>query len=112
MTKLSILQMYNEFIPTQRFHIHCWIVMGMVVAFCIGQTFDYAFNCRPFAFRWNSSLADGSCSSVAAEEVGGAIVNMVLDVAVILLPQPVIWNLKMKPRSKLLVSFIFSFGIV
>jgi hypothetical protein len=112
MTKLSILQMYSEFVRARPFRISCWIVMAVVIAFCIGQTFDYAFNCRPFAYRWNPTIPGGSCSSVPAEEIAGAVVNMILDIIVILLPQPVIWRLKMDSRKKLLVSLVFSFGIM
>lgn len=44
-------------------------------------------------------------------EISSASINMVFDLAIVLLPMPTIWNLKMALRKKVLASGVLSLGL-
>lgn len=73
------------------------------------------FFCRPFAYNWDKSIPGGSCLDVPASylRVGGlSIVNLVLDVIVIILPLPILWNLNMATTKKVAISAVFGVGLM
>ena len=111
-TKISILMMYCDIFVPRPFRMACRLNMGVIGAFCLGLTLVLFLNCRPFRLRWEPHLAGTSdrCGSIPAEQIAGAGINVLLDIVVILLPQPLVWGLQTNWRRKFAVSGIFSLG--
>lgn len=58
--------------------------------------------------RW----LDGTCINDIPLDITSAIVNLVVDIGILLLPQRVIWKLNMTPKNRRGVSAIFGLGIM
>lgn len=67
--------------------------------------------CRPIEKNWDPT-AGGECGDQIAAYTAVSVVNVVVDVAMCLLPLPMIWGLHVKKPYKLALFGIFSIGIV
>lgn len=73
-------------------------------------TFEALFLCRPLAYTWNRTVEGGSCANIKPMALSQAIINTCIDIAVLVLPMPVIWHMKMPLATKFGVVLMFSFG--
>lgn len=67
--------------------------------------------CQPLERFWNFWVA-GHCADRKARNTVTASINIVLDVLILLLPQPVIWKLQMTNARKIGVFVVFSVGLL
>ena len=84
---------------------------AVIISFGIGTILQAFLLCRPFAKNWDP-LLPGVCGSSAETILAEAIINMIVDVAIILLPMPLIWQLQMAQRKKVALTIIFGLGLV
>ncbi|CAG8949646.1 hypothetical protein HYFRA_00007880 [Hymenoscyphus fraxineus] len=71
--------------------------------------------CTPFQYSWDKSIPGGHCIDLPAEHLWISLPNIVTDLAMLLLPQPVIWHLQVSRAQKigLTITFAtFSIGLV
>ncbi|RAO67831.1 uncharacterized protein BHQ10_003843 [Talaromyces amestolkiae] len=78
-----------------------WGVASIIVIFLI---------CRPFSYSWDTSQP-GSCGNRNDMYIINGIGNMLLDIAILVLPLPTIWKLKLPTAQKIGLALIFSLGI-
>lgn len=52
----------------------------------------------------------GHCIDVIASLTGLAVVNIVLNTALLVLPMPMVWNLHTSQKQKIALTFIFALG--
>ena len=109
--KLSILFLYIEVFASQQFRKAAYATIVFVTLFWVGFFISICVQCRPFRKNWDVTIP-GKCVNVSAETIGGAIINMVIDLALVILPTPVIWGLQMSMKKKVGVNALFSLGIV
>ncbi|KAI9660212.1 MAG: hypothetical protein M1831_003519 [Alyxoria varia] len=109
--KCSILVLYMELFPTQRFRYAVFATLGLVVAFFIGQILTAVLICRPVALQWDKSI-HGQCGSVVGQQIALAVVNMVIDAIIVALPMPVVWHLQMPVKKKIGISSMFALGLI
>ena len=89
-----------------------WIT---VVLLCIDFLFYSAaiisvnLTCIPHAKIWNR-LLPGKCIDSKSVDITSAVINFVIDVVALILPQKVIWGLNMPFEKRLGVSAIFIVG--
>lgn len=77
------------------------------------STFITAFVlCTPFAYNWNKLIVGGHCGNTHAYYLSTAIVNFLLDAAIVALPLPILWGLQMKTSRKIALTAIFSLGVM
>lgn len=67
--------------------------------------------CRPLSFQWDKSI-HGDCGSQRLAFMVPGIINLALDILIIFLPMPMLWNLQMKIKKKMATSAVFGIGIV
>ena len=81
----------------------------MVIAYFIACYFQICFQCKPISILWTFK---GSCSgrNVEAEIFGG--LNAAIDLSILLLPIPMVWQLKMERRQKIAVTGILWLGLL
>ena len=88
--------------------------MGVVASYCIIFFFIEAFNCNPVAKVWHSLTYKGkfSCfdNSMVEFVIGGF--NIATDLIILVMPVPIILNLKMDLKRRLGLLVIFSTGIL
>lgn len=85
-------------------------VAAVVVCFGIGTILNEVLVCRPFAKNWNL-LLPGICGSASAAILAEAVIKMLLDIAIISLPMPMIWGLQMtQRRGEITLTVLFGLG--
>jgi hypothetical protein len=74
--------------------------------------FTLNFSCIPHQKIWDMTITWGTCIDVKGVYVPAAAVNLASDVIILLLPQKVIWALRMSRKNKIGVSLIFTIGFL
>ncbi|TVY57792.1 hypothetical protein LSUE1_G008639 [Lachnellula suecica] len=115
--KLSILLQYLRVftIPKERglFFWSCHAMIWLDFVFYAACFFLEIFSCKPLAGAWDPIVAaTARCLNVNTLNTASAAVNSVSDIVILILPQPIIWNLNMSFRKKLGLSAIFSTGLL
>ena len=49
--------------------------------------------CRPLTYNWDHTV-NGTCGNTYALYLGGGIANLLLDVAIVVFPMPMLWGLQ------------------
>lgn len=68
-----------------------------------------AFQCRPVQYTWDKSI-QGICIKTWTFFVAGSVPNVLTDFAILILPLPAVWNLKMGTVQKVSVVGILMLG--
>ena len=66
--------------------------------------------CRPIAYNWDTSIPGGHCTSKEAAYLSSACINLAIDILIVALPMPVLWNLQLVTKKKIILSAIFGMG--
>ncbi len=85
--------------------------MAFTLVFGIGLILQAFLICRPFAKNWDP-LLPGTCGSSTASFLADGIINIVIDLTMIILPMPLVWQLQMSQQRKLALSAVFALGIL
>ncbi|KAL8756077.1 MAG: hypothetical protein Q9184_004616 [Pyrenodesmia sp. 2 TL-2023] len=115
-TKLSILLFYRRVFMNQttslRFRVAWYAIMVWTFLWGISTFFAAAFQCNPPSYYWSkyTRKTHGSCLNLTVLLVVTASTNIVTDVALLILPMPVVWNSKIEPSQKFAVTGIFLLG--
>lgn len=111
-----LLEWVRIFIPygvRNRFFWLSYGVLGANTIFYIITLFVMNFACTPVEKNWNPLFEGGSCTiNTQAVNIASAVLNLCSDVFILLLPQRIIWGLKMNTKTKVGVSFIFAIGVL
>ena len=67
--------------------------------------------CNPVSKNWKP-VPWGSCRSLSTQQLTSNSLNTVLDMAVVILPMPVLWKLHLPLQKKMAVMIMFSLGFV
>lgn len=113
-TKLSILFLYNRlFAVSNAFRYQVIALMVAVAVFGIGTFVADLLNCIPLKWTWLNSLDDPRyCFNYNHFWLATGIVEGVIDVAILLLPIPVLSHLRLNKGKKLAVVGVFLIGIL
>jgi hypothetical protein len=110
--KISILLIYRSvFNCHPRFLWLVYLVMALCGIFCVGSYIGLLLMCRPIAFFWDWSIKGGYCplDPVRADYISGTA-NLVLDIILVVMPTPIVWQLRLSTRKKVGVSAMFGLG--
>ncbi|XXH05347.1 hypothetical protein Hte_011773 [Hypoxylon texense] len=109
--KLSILCFYNRIFTVKVFLRWSRGLIVAVICYCIAFFAVYMTNCQPIYNLWHP-VEWGHCREMSISDFATLGTNITLDIAIIILPMPVLWNLKMPLRNKISISIMFSIGFV
>ena len=107
--KVSILHLYVSIFPNIAFRRICYALMAVSALYVVGVILDTFLMCQPFAFNWDHTI-EGSCGNQTLALLLTGALNLIIDVAIVILPLPVLWRLQMPVARKLGVSAMFSVG--
>jgi hypothetical protein len=108
--KLGILAFYWRVFVQPFFRSMVLAVAAFVTAWGIGITVTLLVACRPIAAYWDVKI-HGECLNLVTFTYFTNISNLCTDVIIFLMPVPMIWNLQLPTRRKLLLMFIFCIGL-
>ncbi|KAI4142318.1 MAG: hypothetical protein LQ341_003249, partial [Variospora aurantia] len=118
-TKLSILYLYKRIFSTFNpiFSWALYIVGALQVGWAVSGFFTTVFQCWPIDILWrldgglfSGHPAAGHCIDLVASLTGLAVINTVLNTALLVLPMPMIWNLHTSRKHKMALTLIFALG--
>lgn len=81
------------------------------VAYCAAVILEALLICIPVRYNWDKSI-DGQCGNSYAAYVSVAIVDLIAELSVIILPMPYVWSLQLPVGKKIALTFIFGIGIM
>ncbi|KAL4944492.1 hypothetical protein BDV06DRAFT_220227 [Aspergillus oleicola] len=114
LTKISMLLLYLRLFPNKGFRLATKLVLAFTTAWGLGSLFASIFICRPVSYFWLmwDGEHEGSCGDHEALLWSGAVINIILDVVIIVLPLPTVFKLQMKLKKKVWVFVVFLIGLV
>ncbi|ETI25459.1 hypothetical protein G647_02232 [Cladophialophora carrionii CBS 160.54] len=110
LVKDSILYQYLRFFVDRRYRYAAWFLIGFICVAGITFILVSCFSCMPVAFYWDKSIEGGHCIDMMAFWFSFSGFNIVTDVAVWVLPMPVLWNLQLPRKQKISLVAVFALG--
>lgn len=108
-TKASILLLYLRIFVQKQFRLICWTLMGFVVAFGTATTLASIFQCTPIPRAWNKNIP-GVCLNTVIFWYTNAGFSIAGDLILLILPMPVLYNLKLPLNQRIALMLVFSLG--
>lgn len=78
--------------------------VALVILMCV--------RCTPFEYSYNTFIVGKCYFELTPLQLGSGSIQVISDFAIFLLPQPVIWKLKMTWQKRLGVSVVFGVGLL
>ncbi|KAJ5337701.1 hypothetical protein N7452_004429 [Penicillium brevicompactum] len=110
-TKFSILFQYLRIFPGRPFRIACYVMMAIVAAYSSWAIVSGYVNCVPVAKFWNHDLP-GNCLNFEAVWFFNASMNIATDIALLMLPMPLLSQLQLPRMQKFALIGIFAIGVL
>jgi fucose permease len=113
-TKISILLLYlNIAKQSQRFfRISSYVTLAVVSIGGVILTFITAFHCSPVQAAYNLDIKNFSCISIQKTLLSSAPINIATDLAILVLPIPVLTTLPLPLLRKSIVILSFILGVI
>lgn len=87
------------------------VTVAVVGLYYVAYVLIICLICSPVNFNWNKKVG-GTCGNTRAVEIFSAAFTMVLDLWVVYLPLPIVWQLQMPQKKKLGISATFALGLL
>jgi len=108
-TKSAILLLYLRMASAHRFFkIASAVILAIVNVAGIVLTFLNIFQCRPISAAYSNT--EGKCIDIVSMYLASAPVNVATDLAILLLPLPILTALRMESRQKVVLVTTFIVG--
>ncbi|OQE13125.1 hypothetical protein PENFLA_c054G04151 [Penicillium flavigenum] len=113
LTKISICFFYLRIFPDRRFRIATYVAIALNVGYWIAFVLISVFQCRPLPGAWHRWYEEENykCNHINAQGWAAAVLNMVLDIIVMVLPLRQLYGLNLSLKRKSYVMCMFSLGI-
>jgi hypothetical protein len=114
--KCSLLFLYRSVLTLNDplFKI-AWYAIGVyVIAFAIASMVVTLLHCMPINYGWDRfyGVLQGRCVNAKAQAIAMAALNTLAEIALLVLPMPILWNLHLPLKQKLRFCMIFFLGIL
>ena len=113
--QLSILAFYLRIATSPKLQTTTYILMGIVTGFGIGNTGAMMFQCQPISFFWDGWKGGTSGLCTVDVRLFGFIrgaIEIMLDVAILSLPLPMLARLQMSWKKKVQIISMFAVGFI
>ncbi|PMD12600.1 hypothetical protein NA56DRAFT_652406 [Hyaloscypha hepaticicola] len=107
---MALLLFYLRVFPQQKFRLLCYA--GLTFVGCSGLAYIIAtiFQCSPVPFYWNRTIHGGHCIQSGPFWISYAIINIVTDFYILILPMPVLYSLSLSKKNKYGIMGCFALG--
>lgn len=118
LTKMAMLFFYLHIFPYEWVRRSCYATLIWTVLSAVVILLLQILQCLPVLFTWEGWLYGGleapapphKCISIQYIAYAAAANNITLDVVILILPMPVLFNLMASWRHRLGIAFMFSLG--
>jgi hypothetical protein len=97
--KLSLLFFYLRLSCLRWFRLCVYASMFLVVGYNIALVFPLMFACTPIKRNWDITITEGSCIDRTLLYMASAVLNILNDLLLLVLPIPMVVKLQM-PRAQ------------
>lgn len=109
--KISILLFYLRiFGQNKNFRMATYINMAYTIGWAISTWIVNLTVCTPIAFYYDRTIKGGTCKNQAISGSVNGGLSLFGDILILILPVPMVWNLKMNSRRKIGICGIFMLG--
>ncbi|KAF4628667.1 hypothetical protein G7Y89_g9484 [Cudoniella acicularis] len=108
--KLAILGLYLRIFNQKIYRTAAWTIGVVMTANWIGATVAALFMCQPLSYLWDRTIPGGHCFDIANFFRWGSFMNILTDVAMLVLPLPTIWTLKTSRNIRIGLTVTFAMG--
>jgi hypothetical protein len=93
------------------FRYLAWVLVVAITSLGIAGFLVLVFQCYPIRKAWMPT-EPGSCinTNAACQSVG--LLHVIFDLCILILPMPVIWNLRTANRDKATITLMFGLGVM
>ncbi|KAK0631025.1 hypothetical protein B0T17DRAFT_507450 [Bombardia bombarda] len=110
-TKISIVLFYRRIFTGAYFSLVAGILLGVICAWTVSFFLATLLECVPVSQIFvPREQQTGLCYDPDPMYEGMVISNLIIDVAILAVPQPVVWRLHMSREKRMAVSAIFLLG--
>lgn len=109
MVKLSMLFLLHRIFPTKAMRYASFVTGTVLSAYTLVQIVFVIMHCIPFTALWDPTVPAHCINVDEAILVCGAF-NFATDLAILIMPMPELWKLKITRKQKLQITFLFLLG--
>lgn len=106
-----MLLLYIRIFAIPWFRTLCWAVLILNVLAMISIILGTCLICRPIMYSFDKTIPNGHCGDLFSFENYTAIMSVILDFIVVLLPMPMLWGLQLQRKKRIGLSIVFGMGI-
>ncbi|KAK8036114.1 CFEM domain-containing protein [Apiospora rasikravindrae] len=114
--RIAVVMFLLRVFDVPRFRAIAWAVIGWIVLYAVGVITATIFQCVPIDFNWlgwtGQYPRSYKCIDVNALSFAAAGVGIAQDLAIMVLPLPIIANLNMAFRKRAQTFVMFSLGLL
>jgi hypothetical protein len=110
-TKNSLACMLKRIFFTQSYAWIAYLIISLNVAWMLQTILTGILICRPITMNWDPT-ARGQCGNQTLAFAAVSIVDIVTDMAIIILPLRMVASLQMKKTYKVALICVFGFGLM
>ena len=109
--RIMLLSLYLRILTWQKtYRLACYALMGLVIAYAVADILAAAFECIPIAYIWDKTIPGGRCINIPLFYRWGTLPNAIIDVLMLILPQPIVWKLQAPAHVKVGLAMTFLTG--
>ncbi|KAF2018549.1 hypothetical protein BU24DRAFT_418072 [Aaosphaeria arxii CBS 175.79] len=109
--RVSMLLFYLRIFEVSSLRPAFWIALGLNIAGCVAICITALTICRPMNSAYKQ-VPGGHCGDILVFQSFTAYWNLIGDVAIVILPMPILWSLKIGTRKKIGLSIIMGLGVI
>ncbi|KAF1849095.1 uncharacterized protein K460DRAFT_304888 [Cucurbitaria berberidis CBS 394.84] len=113
--QLSILAFYLRVVTSAKLKLVTYTLMGLVTCFGLGNTFAMMLQCKPIHLFWDGWKGTMAGKCTVDVRLFGFVrggIEIVLDLAILSLPLPVLARLQMSWKKKFQIMSMFCVGFI
>ena len=88
-----------------------WLLLVIAILFGLVVVLETFLICRPLAVDWSAHI-DGICGDQVVSYLVLEVLGLLLDLAILVLPLPVLWRLQFGLKMKIKVTILLSMGFL
>lgn len=108
--KLAILALYHRLFPIRNTRLIIYILAAILITSSFSSTIVTLAACKPFSANWDRTIEDARCINKKEFFIWSTFPNILTDVAMLVLPLPIIWQLHTNTRMKVGLTLTLLFG--
>ncbi|KAI0905940.1 hypothetical protein F4823DRAFT_566287 [Ustulina deusta] len=112
MILLEWMRIFASAGPRTAFNWTCYILATVNILLYLASILTDSVSCHPREYWWDRTIPGGHCADTRKLPIVTGILNAVIDLFILLLPQGIIWRLNMSRQKRLGVSFVFLVGTI